>query len=179
MTGKPRRLLGTSLALGLLLALATGVVASQVRNYVAPLSGGEEVPANASKGRGVAIFQLSPDGTELDYRITASNINNVHMAHIHGPAAAGSNTGVVVWLFPSTTPGAGPLGSGRHDGVLATGTIRAANLVGAFAGQPLSVLVDAIESGQAYVNVHTNDGMGEVQTGIGDLQFGEIRGQLP
>jgi hypothetical protein len=162
-----------------MLALATGVVASQVRNYVAPLSGGEEVPPNGSKGRGAAIFQLSPDGTQLDYRITASNINNVHMAHIHALAPAGSNTGVVVWLFPSTTPGAGPLGSGRHDGVLATGTITAANLVGSFAGQPLSVLVNAIESGQAYVNVHTNDGIGAINTGIGDLQNGEIRGQLP
>lgn len=179
MTTMPRRMLGTSLAVGLLLALATAVVGSQVRNYVAPLSGGEEVPANASKGRGSAIFQLSADGTHLDYRITASNIDNVHMAHIHGPAAAGANTGVVVWLFPSTTPGAGPLGSGRHDGVLATGTITAANLVGAFAGQPLSVLVNAIETGQAYVNVHTNDGMGAINTGIGDLQNGEIRGQLP
>jgi hypothetical protein len=75
--------------------------------------------------------------------------------------------------------GPGPLGSGRHDGVLATGPITSANLVGIFAGQPLLVLVAAIESGQAYVNVHTNDGMGEIQTGIGDLQFGEIRGQLP
>ncbi len=179
MTTKPRRLLGTSLAVGLLLALATAVVGSQVRNYVAPLSGGEEVPANASMGRGTAIFQLSADGTQLDYRITASNIENVHMAHIHALAPAGSNTGVVVWLFPSTAVGPGPLGSGRHDGVLAEGTITAANLVGAFAGEPLSVLVDAIESGQAYVNVHTNDGMGEINTGIGDLQNGEIRGQLP
>lgn len=161
------------------MALATGVVASQVRNYVAPLSGAEEVPPNESKGRGAAIFQLSADGTELSYRITASNIENVHMAHIHANAPAGVNTGVVVWLFPSTAVGPGPLGSGRHDGVLATGTITSANLVGIFAGQPLSVLVDAIESGQAYVNVHTNDGIGEINTGIGDLQGGEIRGQLP
>ena len=179
MTSKPRRLLGTSLAVGLLLALATAVVGSQVRNYVTPLSGGNEVPPNASKGHGSAIFQLSADGTELRYRITASNIENVHMAHIHATAPAGVNTGVVVWLFPSTAVGPGPLGSGRHDGVLATGTITSANLVGIFAGQPLSVLVDAIESGQAYVNVHTNDGMGALNTGIGDLQNGEIRGQLP
>ena len=174
-----RHFIPTALAVAVLLALATGVVASQVRNYVTPLNGGNEVPANASKGHGSAIFQLSADGTELRYRITASNIENVHMAHIHATAPAGVNTGIVVWLFPSTAVGPGPLGSGRHDGVLAEGTITAANLVGIFAGQPLSVLVDAIESGQAYVNVHTNDGMGAINTGIGDLQSGEIRGQLP
>ena len=174
-----RHFIPTALAVAVLLALATGVVGSQVRNYVAPLSGGEEVPPNESAGRGSAIFQLNPDGAQLSYRLIASNINNVHMAHIHMPAPAGSNAGVVVWLFPSTAVGPGPLGSGRHDGVLATGTITAANFVGSLAGQPMSVLVAAIEAGTAYVNVHTNDGMGELNTGIGDLQNGEIRGQLP
>ena len=179
MSRRRSRLVPASLAAALVLALATGVVASQVRNYVAPLNGGEEVPSNESKGHGAAVFQLSADGTELHYRLTASNIHNVHMAHTHGPAAAGANIGIVVWLFPSTAAAPGPLGSGRHDGVLATGTITAANLMGSLAGQPLSALVTMIESGQAYVNVHTNDGIAPVNTGIGDLQGGEIRGQLP
>lgn len=104
MTKKPTRWLGASLGAMLLLALATGVVASQVRNFVTPLSGNEEVPANASRARGTAIFQLSPDGTQLSYRLIASNIQNAHMVHIHmGPA--GANAGIVVWLFPSTTTG--------------------------------------------------------------------------
>ena len=179
MTRMSARWLRASLGAIVLLALATAVGASQVRNFVTPLSGGQEVPPNASPGRGSAIFQLSPDGTQLSYRLIASNIDNVHMAHIHMPAAAGANAGVVVWLFPSTAVGPGPLGSGRHDGVLATGTITAANFVGALAGHPMSDLVDAIDAGLAYVNVHTNDGMGALNTGIGDLQNGEIRGQLP
>lgn len=178
MTRRPARWLAVPLGAILLVVLATGVVASQVRNFVSPLSGAEEVPANESRARGTAIFQLSADGTELSYRLIASNIQNVHMAHIHmGPA--GVNAGIVVWLFPSTAAGPGPLGSGRHDGVLATGTITAANLTGALAGQPLSALVAAIDAGNAYVNVHTNDGMEPLNTGPGDLQGGEIRGQLP
>lgn len=178
MTRRPARWVGVPLGAILLLALATGVVASQVRNFVTPLSGAEEVPPNASQARGSAIFQLSADGTELSYRLIASNIHNVHMAHIHmGPP--GVNAGIVVWLFPSTAVGPpGPLGSGRHDGVLATGTITAANLTGALTGQPLSALVAAIDAGNAYVNVHTNDGMEPLNTGPGDLQGGEIRGQL-
>jgi hypothetical protein len=51
--------------------------------------------------------------------------------------------------------------------MLADGTITAANLVGALAGQPLSALVEALSSGGAYVNVHTQQNPG-----------GEIRGQI-
>jgi hypothetical protein len=73
---------------------------------------------------------------------------------------------------------AGPLDSGRHDGILAQGTITAANLVGPLAGQPLSVLVNALNSGNAYVNIHTNDGVDGVNTGPGDFPGGEIRADV-
>jgi hypothetical protein len=64
-------------------------------------------------------------------------------------------------------------------GVIATGTISAADLlVGPLAGEPLSALVELLESDGAYVNVHTNDGMGDVNTGPGDFPGGEIRGQI-
>ena len=64
------------------------------------------------------------------------------------------------------------------DGVLAEGTITAADLVGPLAGHPLSDLIDAIQAGNAYVNVHTNDGVAPTNTGPGDFPGGEIRGQL-
>jgi len=35
-----------------------------------------------------------------------------------------------------------------------------------------------MEGSRAYVNVHTNDGMGDVDTGPGDFPGGEIRGQI-
>ena len=69
-------------------------------------------------------------------------------------------------------------GGGRVSGVLATGTITAANLTGPLAGQPLSALVDAIDAGNAYVNVHTNDGVAPVDQGPGDFPGGEIRAQM-
>jgi hypothetical protein len=56
---------------------------------------------------------------------------------------------------------------GRFDGMLADGKITAVNLTGALQGQPLSVLIDKIKAGEAYVNVHTAQNPG-----------GEIRGQL-
>ena len=151
-------------------------------NFGTPLSGAEEVmPAgvvNESNARGNAIFQLSADGTELSYKLIVANIENAFMAHIH-LGAAGTNGGVVVWLFPSTTPGQqGPLGAGRMNGVIAEGTITAANLVGALAGQPLSALVARLSNGTAYVNVHTNDGVAPANTGPGDYPGGEVRGQV-
>jgi hypothetical protein len=56
--------------------------------------------------------------------------------------------------------------------------ITAADLVGPLAGQPLSALVTELRSGNAYANVHTNDGLGDPNTGPGDFPGGEIRAQL-
>lgn len=150
-------------------------------NYGTPLSADEEVmPAgvvNDSNARGNAVFQLSAGGTSLSYRLIVANIENVFMAHIH-LQAAGFNGPVVVWLYPSTAVAPGPLGEGRLNGVIAEGTITAANLVGPLAGQPLSALVDQIKAGNTYVNVHTNDGVDPTNTGPGDFPGGEIRGQI-
>ncbi|HEU4757443.1 MAG TPA: CHRD domain-containing protein [Agromyces sp.] len=140
--------------------------------YTAQLSASQEVPANPSLARGTAIFKLSSDGTELEYRLIVANLDNAVAAHIHiGPA--GVNGPVVAFLFGPAAPG-----SGQTSGVIATGTITAANLVGPLAGHSLSELVDAIEAGDAYVNVHTNDGDPSTAGGPGDLPGGEIRGQI-
>lgn len=141
------------------------------------LDGDDENPPNASQAQGQAIFRISDDGKSVDYKLIAANIDNAFMAHIH-LAPAGVNGPIVEWLFPSTAPVAGPVGAGRFDGVLASGTFTAANLVGPLAGHPLSDLIAAMRSGGAYVNVHTNDGIAPPNTGPGDLPGGEIRGQL-
>ena len=155
--------------LGLLLIAGSAFAADFV---AAPLSGGEEVPANATKARGSATFDLSDDGTTITYRLIASNIDNAFMAHIH-VAPAGTNGPIVAFLFGPVAPG-----GGRTNGVLATGTITAANLIGPLAGQPLSALLDAMRAGNTYVNVHTNDGVAPPNTGPGDIPGGEIRGQI-
>ena len=170
-----RRLVLTAFVLGL--GAAGAAAAGLNRNWSSHASGSLEVPARATNAQGQAIFHLSEDGSGLDYKLIASNIDNAFMAHIH-MAAAGVNGPIVVWLFPSTTPSPGPPGSGRHDGVLAEGTIRAANFVGPLAGQPLSTLVAALDSGNAYVNVHTNDGVGDPNTGPGDFPGGEVRADV-
>jgi hypothetical protein len=165
-------------ALALALAGTAAAVAAFNGNVGTHLQGRFEVPIRDTNAQGQAIFTISDDGSSVDYTVIASNINNVFMSHIHlGPPT--DNGPVVVWLYPSTAPAPGPLGAGRHDGVLAEGTFTAANLVGPLAGHPLSDLIAAIQAGNAYVNVHTNDGVDGINTGPGDFPGGEIRGQLP
>jgi CHRD domain len=167
-----RKVVGVGAALLLLLAVAGLASAGQNNNYSVHLDGDTEVPANASLAAGQAIFHLSPDGTSLDYKLIVANLDNPVAAHIHiGPP--GVNGPVVAFLFGPAAPG-----GGTANGVIARGTITAANLVGPLAGQPFSALVDALNSGNAYVNVHTNDGVPPAGTGPGDLPGGEIRGNF-
>ncbi|HUF26217.1 MAG TPA: CHRD domain-containing protein [Gemmatimonadaceae bacterium] len=150
-------------------------------NFGTPLDASEEVMppgvVNDSRARGNSVFQLSSDGNSLSYKLIVANIENAFMAHIH-TAPAGANGPVVVWLYPSTAVAPGPVGQGRIDGVIATGTITAANLVGPLTGQPVSALVDLLKNDLAYVNVHTNDGVAPTNTGPGDFPGGEVRGQI-
>jgi len=160
------------------LAAVTAAAAGLNGNWSAHANGAQEVPPRDTQGQAQAIFHLSPDGSSLDYKLIAANIENVFMAHIHmqEPGVSGP---IVVWLYPSTTPGVQlPPGGGRIDGVIAQGTITGDDLVGPLAGHPLSDLVTAMNTGNAYVNLHTNDGVGDVNTGAGDFPGGEIRADI-
>jgi len=157
--------------LGMATLLGSPLTAGENRNFVTAMSGADEVPARDSHGRGVAIFHVSEDGTEIAYKLIVANIENVVAAHIH-VGAVGVNGPVVVGLF------SGAAGGGRTDGPIAEGVFTAADLTGPLAGLTLSDLLDEMEAGNAYVNVHTNDGIAPTNTGPGDFPGGEIRGQI-
>jgi hypothetical protein len=158
---------------GLLALLATTASGQSVpTNFVAHLSGDQEVPLRPTDATGQAKLQLNTDGTALAYRLIVANIENVVASHIHlGPA--GANGPVVAFLYGPAAPA-----GGRLDGVIAVGVITAADLTGPLVGQDLSVLVAALRSGGAYVNVHTNDGIAPTNEGPGDFPGGEVRGQI-
>lgn len=118
------------------------------------------MPAVVTDGQGQAIFKLSKDGSELSYKLIAANIEDVTQAHIH-IAPAGENGAVTAFLFGFVAEGVDP------NGVLAQGVITSGDLIGPLAGMTLDDLIDAFESGNAYVNVHT----------IANPP-GEIRGQI-
>ena len=165
---------------GSLVALAVVglAVAGLNRNYSVHAIGDFEVPLRDTPAQGQAVFHVSKDGDSVEYRLIASNIENITQAHIH-MAPAGVNGSIVVWLYPNPQATAAlPGGAGRHDGVLAAGSFTAADLRATLAGHPLDDLIDALNSGNAYVNVHTSDGDATPNEGPGDFPGGEIRGNF-
>lgn len=125
------------------------------RNASVHLDGDQEKPNPVdTKAQGQAKFQLSEDGTSLQYKLIVANIINVTQAHLHritDPTAV--TGGIVVWLYPSAPPS--QLIPGRSNGILGEGVITAANLTGSLAGMELQDLIDEINAGNIYVNVHT------------------------
>jgi hypothetical protein len=147
---------------------------ASVSNVGTHLTGDGEIPVRDTPAQGQAIFQLSADGQSLSYKLNVANIENVVAAHIHLGQA--TENGPVVFFLYGDPPVAA--GGGRVNGRLNAGTSTAAALRGPLTGQPMSALIEHIRNGNAYVNVHTNDGVAPTNTGAGDFPGGEIRGQL-
>lgn len=164
---KKRFLLIVVLAIFAASLFGGGALANSNRNFTASLKGSEEVPAVDTNGQGQAIFHLSKDGTELQYKLIAANIVDVTQAHIHC-GAAGVNGPVVAFLYGFNPDGISP------DGILSQGTITAGDVIprphsdacpGGVAN--FDEMIAKIMNGDAYVNVHTFVWPG-----------GEIRGQI-
>jgi CHRD domain len=140
------------------------LVVAQGATYHATLSGKEQSPPIDTPAHGTATFVLSKSGKSLSYRLYVADINDASMAHIH-IAPAGKEGPVAVWLYPSHPPAV--VKKGKFTGVLARGTITAAQLEGPLKGKTIADLLDEIRAGDAYVNVHTRA-----------HPAGEIRGQI-
>ncbi|WP_396611683.1 CHRD domain-containing protein [Haloferax sp. S1W] len=127
-------------------------------NFRAHLRGDEEVPPVETKAQGQAIVSFDDDISALSYKLIVANIEDVVAAHIHC-APEGVNGPVGVTLFEG-----GPV---SKSGVLAEGTVTEPDAGNGCGWESLEDVFDAIERGEAYVNVHT----------LANLP-GEIRGQL-
>src|SRR5436190_1212255 len=64
--------------------------AQQSQTFTAKLTGKDEVPPVNTQATGMAQFQQSPDGKEINYDLTATNLQGFMMAHIH-QGKAGEN----------------------------------------------------------------------------------------
>jgi hypothetical protein len=141
----------------------------EATNFSATMTGAEEVPAVPSTATGTATFTIS--GTQINYTVNVTNLQNPVVSHIHiGPT--GQNGPVRLNLCGTGAP---VPACGTGNGVLATGSN------GTTVGSPAITfddLVAAMRTGNAYVNVHTDDGQPPSNTGPGDMASGEIRGQI-
>jgi len=153
----------STLALALVAAVAVAASATSCgsstaptnKTYVANLIAANEGTGHTSPGSGVATFVDL--GSEIDWTLTLTNMTAVIASHIHGPAPAGVNTGVIFNLFlpQVATP--------TVNGVVGRGIITNANN----ANISLDSLRVLFNNGNAYVNVHTSANPG-----------GEIRDQV-
>ena len=150
-----RRLLLPALSLGVALTVLPSTASAGV-NFVAPMSGDEEVPPVESQATGVAKFKLREEG--LVFKVNVANIEDVVASHIHC-GAVGVNGPVGVTLFAG-----GPV---SVNGTLAEGVITAPDEGNECGWTDLEAVLAALESGNTYVNVHTVANPG-----------GEIRGQV-
>ncbi len=143
-----------------------GIVAAQTVQYRAEPVGEFEVPAVDTSASADFKLKVASDGMSARYDLTIKEpIDDAIMAHLH-LAPAGSNGGVVVWLYPHDgPPPAAPTGEG-FTGRLAKDVITPDDLVGSLAGD-WDGFLEALEDGSLYVNVHTLDNPG-----------GEVRDQV-
>jgi hypothetical protein len=165
--GMKRILMIATLVLALMALLATVVQAAGP--FKASLNGAQEVPVRMTKASGTASFRWNADASSANFVLTVKSIRNVFAAHIHC-GAPGVNGPVGVTLFMGTP------GSGLFNGTLAQGTITAPDPGNGCGWLTMQDVHNAMNSGNTYVNVHTNDGVAPPNTGPGDFPGGEIRG---
>jgi len=163
----------TALAVALL-GLAGPAQAAEA-TYTAKLTGGAHVPDPiTTTAEGDLQLVVSADGRSISYVVTVKDLVNAAAADLHlGPP--GANGPLVAKLFP--VGGAAPK-KGPFSGVLAKGTLDAGDLIGPLTGAKLEELIEQIQDGNTYCNVHTSDGMDPPNSGPGDYRLGEIRGQI-
>jgi Cu/Zn superoxide dismutase len=156
------------LAAALVLALAAGAAGCDdddetgpdTPRFTAALAASKEVepPTPITSGAaGTTSFTLS--GTTVSYTIDVTGLSsNAMAAHIHGPASATENAGVIVPLNPVAP---------QTNGRIATGSFTAANITAA--GVSFDSLLVLMRNGNSYVNVHTvnhpaGEARGQIQT---------------
>jgi hypothetical protein len=128
----------------------------QNANFTATLSGQNEVPPTQSIATGNAVFTQA--GQNMTFFLNATDLQNYTAAHIH-LAPQGQNGPIVVTLVNFTAP----VDQYSLDG----NSIAAQNLEGPLKGKQISDLVNEMNNGNTYVNIHTTQNPN-----------GEIRGQI-
>lgn len=156
------------LALAAAAACAPAVAQAQADTIIkATASGPAESPPNGSAGSSVAAFEI--DGNILRAEVPFRDLlGTTTAAHIHC-CTTESFTGVAAVAIPFVDfPLGVTAGSYTHAFDLSDATVYDPAFLSAFGGTPQSAsaaLIDAINSSQAYLNIHTDQYPG-----------GEIRG---
>lgn len=130
-----------------LLAIFLFAAAASAQTFTAQLNSLQEVPANASAGKGYGRVFVNPSTLAYTFEVVFYGLSsNQAAAHIHAPAPVGVNAGVIINLG---APG------GTANTISGGGTMTLAQL-------------NQLKAGQAYINVHTaNFSGGEIRGQLG------------
>jgi hypothetical protein len=126
---------------GLALAGTVNLAQAAPVSFTVPLTGDQQVPPVQTPGSGTAKLTYDSSTHVVTWNITFSGLTSqATMAHFHGPAPAGKNAGVKVWISQK----------GNMD------------LTSPLSGQATLSADDAqmFESGNMYINVHTKTNPG-------------------
>lgn len=121
---------------GLALAGALTLAQAAPVSFEVPLTGAQQVPAVQTPGSGSAELTYDPSTRVVTWNISFSGLSSqATMAHFHGPAPAGKNADVKVWLSQK----------GNME------------MTSPFSGHATLSPDDAkmFEAGDMYINVHT------------------------
>ncbi len=114
-----------------------GAASAATVKYHAAMNGAAEVPPTKSSGSGEMTASLDTATHELSYDVTFKGLSgDATAAHIHGPAEAGKNAGVVV-----------PLGTAPKSPIHGSAKLTPEQ-------------EQQLTSGMYYVNVHTKEDPG-------------------
>ena len=123
---------------GLALAGTLSLAQAAPVAFSVPLTGSQQVPPVQSPGSGSADLTYDSGTKVVTWNIVFSGLSSqATMAHFHGPAAAGKNAGVKVWLSKQGSK----------------------EVTSPMSGQATLSADDAkmLEAGDMYINVHTKD----------------------
>ncbi|OLE52491.1 MAG: TIGR03118 family protein [Acidobacteria bacterium 13_1_20CM_3_53_8] len=123
------------------------------RTFVASLNGAQEVPPKVTTGKGLGIVLLANDELSAQVSLFFTGLtSNANGAHIHGPAAPGTNANII---FPFSNVPAATSGSVNNVTI-----------------NPTTAQVADLKNGLDYFNVHTvNNSGGEIR---GQILFNAI-----
>lgn len=183
-------MIGSNFILSALLILSAVLILSAIDNYgsayaqentefTATLSGKEVIPPVKTDGTGIANFQAGEN--LLYYQINVLNAGKITSVQInHG--AVGTNGDAIVTLIESkdddddddvnligNIPTLTGVASTKQSSssFSASGNVNVADLTGPFKDKTIADLVIALQNGETYVNVQTED-----------HPDGELRGQI-
>lgn len=120
------------MSVALTLAACNTMQASNTLGFSAKLAAASEVPPNDSTGTGTLVASLDRQSHVLTWTLTYAGMSGpVKAGHFHGPAAAGTNAGVVL-----------PFTGSVESPIKGTATLSEAQ-------------VADLTAGKWYVNLHT------------------------